>query len=157
MSEQTLFPLDKPEGECRGGEFNTENTHRFSLYRIWDADKPLVMFIGLNPSTANNHKDDPTIQSVRRISKHNGFGGFFMMNLFTYISSEPEELKKNMDIALLLADFSLDVIKDKCADVVFAWGAFKQAKDRQHEVISRFPGALCIGKNNDGSPKHPLF
>lgn len=59
-----------------GADFSNDRKYRYALWRIWDRTKPLVMFIGLNPSTANETENDPTIKSVGRISKNNGYGGF---------------------------------------------------------------------------------
>jgi len=64
-----------------GAEFSECRKYRYALWRIWDKSKPLVMFIGLNPSTANENVDDPTIRSVCRMTKNNGYGGVYMMNL----------------------------------------------------------------------------
>ena len=60
-----------------GADFSPDRKHRYSLWRIWDRSKPLVMFIGLNPSTANESDNDPTIRSVCRIP------GIMVMEEFT--------------------------------------------------------------------------
>ena len=144
--------------EIAGADFSEDRTHRYALWRIWDMDKPLVMFIGLNPSTANEDENDPTIKSVCRIANNNGYGGIYMMNCWTYISTDPKMLVINSH-----TDWDnnnmLTVIEAKCKDVVFAWGNFQIVKDkgRDKELIKMFPNAkaLCINKN--GSPKHPLY
>jgi hypothetical protein len=59
----TLFEVDTIEK--RGAEFSPCGKYRYALWRIWDFKKPLAMFIGLNPSTADASKDDPTIKRVR--------------------------------------------------------------------------------------------
>ena len=79
----------------KGATFSIDRKHRYSLWRIWDAELPFVMFIGLNPSTANEDENDATIRSVERISKSNGYGGFYMMNCFAYISTDPKLLMHN--------------------------------------------------------------
>lgn len=78
--------------EDQGAEFSEDRKYRFALWRIWDKSKPLVMFVGLNPSTANESDNDPTIKSVCRIAKSNGFGGVYMMNCFAYVSTDPKQL-----------------------------------------------------------------
>lgn len=80
-------------GIDKGARFSPCNRYRYSLWRIWDKSLPLVMFVGLNPSTANQSEDDPTIRSVKRISRFNGYGGFYMMNCFPFVTSDPEFLK----------------------------------------------------------------
>jgi hypothetical protein len=56
-----------------GAEFSKDRIHRYALYRIWDESKPLIMFIGLNPSTADENKDDPTIKRCVAFAKHWGY------------------------------------------------------------------------------------
>lgn len=114
------------------------------------------MFVGLNPSTANELQDDPTITRVKRFAAQWGYGGVYMMNLFAYVTPYPEELKKVID-PVGSNDIWLRKISAKCDKIVFAWGAFKGAKDRAEEVIKKFPGSYALVINNDGSPKHPLY
>lgn len=140
-----------------GAEFSSDRAYRFALWRIWDTASPLVMFIGLNPSSANEIKPDPTILSVTRISKFNGFGGFYMMNCFPYVSTDPDALNQ-LDQMPLNNSWLLQVAA-KCKAVVFAWGNFTivRKSGRDIELASMFPGAFCLGVNDNGSPKHPLF
>jgi len=136
-----------------GAYFSDCRKYRYALWRIWDKSKQLVMFIGLNPSTANESKDDPTIRRVKKFASDWGFGGFYMMNLFAYVTSDPGELKKHNN---LINNFWLLKISSKCKRVVFAWGSFNEATERAQEVIQMFAGyALRI--NKDGSPRHPLY
>lgn len=119
------------------------------------------MFIGLNPSTANETVNDPTIKSVIRIAKSNGYGGVYMMNCWAYVSTDPEALREHRFNELICEwnDNMLTTSKYSCEDVVFAWGAFKIVKEtgRDKELIKMFPRAKVLGFNKDGSPRHPLF
>lgn len=141
----------------KGAKFSDCGKYRYALWRIWDRTKPLVMFIGVNPSTANAEADDPTIQSVTRISEHNGYGGFYMMNLFGIISSDPAILKSNEVDPMGENLRYISIVNRWCKDVVFAWGTFKEAKQVCQEFIDAYPNALCIYQTKDGSPTHPLF
>lgn len=154
-----MTTLPKAEEKIKAGaDFSADRNYRYSLHRIWDEFKPLVMFIGLNPSTANETESDPTINSVTRIAKSNGYGGFFMMNCWAYIATEPSLLKINPMSEKWNNDL-LTITSWQCKDVVFAWGNFKIVKDtgRDKELIEMFPRALCLQKNKNGSPKHPLY
>lgn len=139
-----------------GAEFSECKKYRYALWRIWDVHKPLVMFVGLNPSTANDKKNDNTITKVVKIAKNNGFGGIYMMNLFPYITAYPSELKCNEESNWLNDDW-LDRIYSKCKDIVFCWGNFKEATDRADEMKFTFGSAKCLVHNKNGSPKHPLY
>jgi hypothetical protein len=137
----------------RGATFSPCKNYRYSLWRIWDNSKPLVMFIGLNPSTANENDPDPTIKKVIKIAKHNGFGGLYMMNLFAFVTAYPDKLIRSND---LINDQGLIRISKICKKIVFAWGNFK-VEPRDSQVKAMFPEAYALHINANGSPKHPLY
>ena len=155
-----------PAGADFGAEFSDDRKYRFALWRIWDRTKPLVMFIGLNPSTANETDNDPTIKSVCRIAKNNGFGGVYMMNCFPLVSTDPNVLKdfwgsgnpytQNQDT---INRQKLKAVSEQCEAVVFAWGSFAVVKEvnRDKELTQMFPNAMALFINKNGSPKHPLY
>ena len=142
--------------EESGAYFSSCRKYRYALYRIWDENKPLIMFIGLNPSTANENDDDPTIRRVKRFARDWGYGGVFMMNLFAFITPYPEKLMMYSD-PIGNNDDWLKEISEKCEDVVFAWGSFKEATERAKDVSKQFTNALALRVNMDGSPAHPLY
>lgn len=144
--------------ENNGADFSSDRKYRYALWRIWDKEKPLAMFIGLNPSTANETNNDPTIRSVGRICKNNSYGGFYMMNCFAYITSDPKLLKHN-PMSDEWNNNMLTVIASKCKDIVFAWGNFSVVKEtgRDKELAEMFPKAKALFINKNGSPKHPLY
>lgn len=117
----------------------------------------MVMFIGLNPSTADESSDDATIRRVKALSANLGYGGVYMMNCWAYIATDPsllinpmsEEWNNNL----------ITVTASKCKDVFFAWGNFKIVKEtgRDKELAEMFPRAKALILNKDGSPRHPLY
>ena len=136
-------------------EFSIDGKHRLSLYREWDINKPSVMFIGLNPSTANATSDDPTIRRVIAMADSWGFGSVYMMNLFTFISTDPKKLNiKNGNLPE--SNTRLIESSNKCTCVVFAWGNF-EVMGRDKEVKKMYPYAMALHINKNGSPKHPLY
>jgi hypothetical protein len=143
--------------EKKAAKFSDCGKYRYWLSRIWDNELPLVMFIGLNPSKANGVDDDNTIKRVRLIAKNHGYGGFYMLNCFPYISTKPALLQEFGNTAL--NDHYLYDISKKCLHIVFAWGNFTIVKKsgRDEELKGMFPGALALFINKNGSPKHPLF
>jgi hypothetical protein len=159
-------PAFKPLSDCGGGfitadfgaDFSNDRKYRYSLWRIWDRKLSLVMFIGLNPSTANETESDPTIRSCGRIAKANGYGGFYMMNCWAYIATDPKLLKHN-PMSDEWNNNMLTVIASKCKTVVFAWGNFKVVSEtgRDKELTEMFPNAKALSINKNGSPKHPLY
>ena len=138
-----------------GATFSPCQKYRYVLWRMWDLRKPTIMFIGLNPSTANDISDDPTIRRVVSMAKAWGYGGVYMLNCFPFISTKPDDLKDfgNNETN----DHWLRWIADRSKDVVFAWGAFEIAKPRAVELAAMFPDAKALVINRDGSPRHPLY
>jgi len=138
-----------------GASFSKDRTKRYALWRIWDDTKPKVMFIGLNPSKANETQDDPTIRRVIRFAHDWGFGAVYMCNLFSQVTPYPEELKLSTftfdDVYILIQTSML------CDEVVFCWGAFKGSEIRAQQAIKMFPNAVALEINKNGSPKHPLY
>jgi hypothetical protein len=139
-----------------GAQFSPCRNYRYALWRIWDKDKPKAMFVGLNPSTANETKPDNTIKRVVKIARNWGCGGIYMVNLFSIISADPKILKTCPDPQMENDGWLVEISK-KCERVVFAWGAFKEAKGRCNQVIAMFPNAYALEILKDGSPKHPLY
>lgn len=139
----------------KGAEFSECGKYRYYLLRFWDIDKPFVLCIGLNPSTANGIDDDPTIRNLSTLLQSYGYGGFYMANLFALISAEPNDIRSCPD-PLKDNDKWLTYLQGTTAETIFCWGAFKQAEYRAKKIIQRFPDALCFGKTAAGKPMHPL-
>ncbi len=141
-----------------GAMFSENRKHRYSLWRIWDKELPKVAFIGLNPSTANENKNDPTIRRVVSFAKLWGYGGVYMLNCFPYVTSVPKEIELNWDY-ININDNSLRSLGRECELIIFAWGNFEIVKNEGRDIKMQeyFPVAKCLGKNKNGSPKHPLY
>lgn len=138
-----------------GAEFSKCRKYRYKLWRIWDNSLPLVMCIGLNPSNANELKTDPTITNLIKMLRKLGYGGFYMMNLFAYISSNPKDL-------LLISDpigengEKIKEVEKLCSDVIYCWGNFKEADKISYKIIPVYKKAKCFGISKEGKPIHPL-
>lgn len=161
MKQHHLFEKKAVES---GADFSSCRNYRYALWRIWDKTLPLVMFIGLNPSSADENEPDPTITRVMGFAKAWGYGGVYMMNCYPLVSTKPEALQDFIDTPfhdiedLENAKRILDVSR-RCKAIVFAWGAFKIVKDsgRDKMFSNRFPDAIALILNKDGSPRHPLY
>lgn len=140
-----------------GAIFSEDRTKRIVLWRTWNPmGNKVAMCIGLNPSTGNEHSNDRTISFLIQLLRFKGYNGLIMCNLFTNITSKPEELpilKSEQDIQTLM-DYA-----QESTDVFFCWGTFREAQERAMDVIPLFPMAKCFGWNMDKtrSPKHPAF
>lgn len=145
-----------------GAAFSECRRYRYALWRIWDKAKPMVMFIGLNPSTANESQDDPTIKRVCAIANHNGYGGVYMMNCFPLVSTNPSTMIEFYETSFHEVEdienmrWILNISK-QCKQIVFAWGNFEVAKERAASLNGYFKNAMALQINKNGSPKHPLY
>ena len=70
-----------------------DDKNRYQLWRIWNNNKPLILFILLNPSTADDKNDDKTVKKLIGFTKKYDYGGFYIGNLFSYISPSPQIIK----------------------------------------------------------------
>lgn len=80
----------------KGAKISDCTKYRYSLWRIWDKEKPIFTFVGLNPSTADHVQDDPTITHCINFAKSWG-GGIYMANLFAYRATAPQEMMSQDD------------------------------------------------------------
>jgi hypothetical protein len=134
--------------------FSEDKTRRFVLFRQWDKSKPIATIIGLNPSTADDTEDDPTIGFVYRVLSNNGYGGFFMTNLFTMITPHPKELIRDEDI-----NHAMEIWKASMyfsSTMIFAWGRF-DSYGRNETAKRIYRDAMCFGKLKNGEPRHPMY
>ena len=73
--------------------FSDCRKYRYVLSRTWNDKKKTILFIGLNPSTADEKIDDPTIRRCINYAQNWGYGSLLMVNLFAYRATIPTELK----------------------------------------------------------------
>jgi len=142
-----------------------DGKYRYQLSRKWDKVKPMILFIMLNPSTADAEKDDPTIRRCMGFAKSWGYGGIFVGNLFSYRATEPGELLNvndpyghgNLSFIMEMAGFS-----DK---VICAWGNEKTIKKvevgkliiKKIFKLLKEKGLYYLELTKGGTPKHPLY
>jgi len=116
---------------------------------------PKVLCIGLNPSTADAHKDDRTITNLVALLDRYGYGELCMMNLFALVSKDPQVLRMCPD-PVKDNDEHLRKESVNAKTVIFCWGSFPIAAYRAKVVTQMFPDAVCFGKSSRGNPLHPL-
>lgn len=135
-----------------------DRKYRYQLSRVWELDGRMILFIGLNPSTANEIKDDPTIRRCIGFAKDWGYGGLFMGNLFAMVTPYPNDLSVDPESVGKRNDECLEEMWAKSCYVVAAWGNEGHRMDRGEHVAKRFGTKLwCFGVNQSGQPKHPLY
>lgn len=142
----------------RQSHFSNDGKHRLWLLRSWEENPKMILFIGLNPSTANDINDDPTIRSCIRLTRHNGYGGFVICNLFSFVTANPKILIQNMKEARTVeSDITLHRMIIHTHKTICAWGSWTFINVRAQQVLARIREPFCLGVNADGHPKHPLY
>lgn len=68
------------EPMLRAAVFSPDRAHRYRLTREWYSDRPPFVVIGLNPSTADESQDDPTIRRCLSFARREGCGSLVMVN-----------------------------------------------------------------------------
>lgn len=151
-----LFPV-------RRALFSEDMVYRYMLEINFDLRRlsrldTAILFIGLNPSTADEMVDDPTIRRELGFAKDLGFSTLVKANLFAYRATDPKDMKNAEDPigpengVEFLAELS------KLAKMtIAAWGRDGRFRGRDCEVMSAIPGMYCLGTNDDGTPCHPLY
>lgn len=132
-------------------------TYRYELWRTWDESKPYAMFIGLNPSTADETEDDPTIRRCINFAKSWGYGGLCMANLFAYRATQPEDMKKASDPIGDKNDETLILLAENAGVIVGAWGNDGVFLNRSEDVRALIPEINVLKVNKSGEPAHPLY
>ena len=131
--------------------------YRYALWRTWDNSKPYVMFVGLNPSTADEVSDDPTLTRCMNFAKLWGFGGVCMANLFAFRATEPSDMKLAEDPIGKENDQFLRNLAGNAGLVVAAWGNDGSFLNRSAQVKEMLPNLHCLKMNKSGEPAHPLY
>lgn len=133
-------------------------TWRYALWREWDWTLGAFVVIGLNPSTADETTDDPTIRRCIGFAQRFGCGRLVMLNLFAFRATQPKDMLAALDPVGPQNDATLRTYAADPSSLftVAAWGTHG-SPERVAEVASIFSHLECFGRNKDGSPKHPLY
>jgi len=141
-----------------GANFSRCRSYRYTLWRRWDVDGPLVMIIGLNPSTADARQDDPTIRRCIGFARDWGYGGLVVTNLFAFRATYPADLKAAADPVGPRNDVWIKRMANQAETIVAAWGNDGTWLDRSARLRRLLAGRLrCLRINAGGEPAHPLY
>jgi hypothetical protein len=154
----------------REAYFSDDGLYRYWLGRDWglrrfsDGREPYVLWVGHNPSKAGTVEDDPTVRKEVGFTQRAGFCRYIKVNVMDFVATVPGELLRsdvkprspnNLDLVGALAD--------RAVMIVCCWGRVERklsyiAEETAQLLYRLKPSALwCLGTNQDGSPKHPLY
>ena len=138
-------------------EFSKDRKYRYTLWRIWDEKKPYVMFICLNPSTADETEDDPTVRRCIGFAERWGYGAVCMTNLFAYRATDYKKMKSANNPIGEENDKYLKKIAKDAAIIVAAWSNHGTFMNRSKQVRKILPNLHYLKLNKSGEPSHPLY
>jgi hypothetical protein len=143
-----------------GAVFSGDRKYRYRLWRIWDASLPAVLFVMLNPSQADEHRDDPTLRRIMGFARNWGYGGVYVGNLFPLVSPYPSDLLKASRPRGRKNEQHLIAMLQQTELLICAWGnasVLKALPYRKGSAVLRQRPAFCLGLNKGGTPRHPLY
>lgn len=144
-------------------EFSPCGRFRYRLTRTWDAAAPALLFVMLNPSTADASDDDPTIRRCIGFGRRERAGGLVVVNLFAFRATDPKALENAPDpIGPDNARWVETCAAEASGPIIAAWGA---SVPRRHEdavgqkILPLLPAnrLRCLGRTASGAPRHPLY
>ncbi len=135
--------------------------YRYLLTRTWDDAGGRVLFIMLNPSTATEVQNDPTVERCERRARALGYGAFRVTNIFAWRATDPRDMRAAADP---VGPDNDTAILQSCtwADrVICAWGTHGAHLDRGAQVHRLLRAAghdlFHLGLTRGGHPRHPLY
>jgi ribonuclease HI len=160
---------DRIDGIDTGAVFSPDRLYRYSLWRIWGAQRSiesdghytprLVNFLMLNPSTADEVVNDATVERCERRARSWGYDGLIVTNIFAYRATDPEVLKTVSDPVGPENDLAIRFHAGDSALVVAAWGNHGELLDRSKAVKELLSDVTlyCLKVSKTGEPAHPLY
>ena len=135
--------------------------YRYSLTRVWEPAGRKAAFIMLNPSTATEVQNDPTVERCERRARALGFGAFNVTNIFAWRDTDPRKMRKAVDPVGPANDQAIREASDWADQIVAAWGTHGAHLERgaSVETLLRATGlpVYHLGLSKAGHPKHPLY
>ena len=130
---------------------------------------PLIC-IGINPSTADPLRLDPTLQSVERIARHNGFDGFMMLNVYAQRATVPTDLDAACNPLLHRENLAaFRHVLSLCGGTPTVWAGWGTLIEKRPYLYDCLRDMIAVGqdygarwvtagkRSKAGHPHHPLY
>lgn len=160
-----LRPVGAPESSALFGGPN--DCYRYWLTRTWEPTPPgrLVLWVMMNPSTADADVDDPTVAKCCRLSRRWGFGAMTVVNCFAYRATDQAMLAAAADPVGPDNDKRIQGRANHADQIIMAFGTPKERKlrSRGFEVArmlvaaGKGPKMHALRVSAAGAPWHPLY
>ncbi len=134
-----------------------DGVYRYRLWRRW-ARGPALVFMMLNPSTADAEQDDPTIRRCAGFARREGAAALEVVNLYALRSSDPRELVGHPDPEGPDNLETVTAVMSEALDVVVAWGgSAPRVTPSGIRSLLDHRDLWCLGTTAGGDPRHPLY
>ena len=148
--------------EDRGATFSSCRKYRYKLWRTWDRLKTSALFLMLNPSTADEQANDPTVERCERRARDMGWGGLIVANIFALRATDPKVMLAAADPIGPENDEWIKRCVYEAGIVICGWGAHGSHRGRDKEVFrlihdTSFAVPHHLGLTKAGQPRHPLY
>jgi hypothetical protein len=144
-----------------GARFACRRRYRYTLWRVWEPARGCCNFLMLNPSTADETTNDPTIARCQRRAERWNYGGLVVTNLFALCTSDPSDLRRAVDPIGPENDAAIAAAARAARQVICAWGNHGMYLERAGAVrrLLDWIGVVpfCIGVTRARQPAHPLY
>jgi hypothetical protein len=127
--------------------------YRYTLTRVWDAALPVITFVLLNPSTADEVQLDPTLRRCVGFAKREGFGGMLILNLYAFRTKDPKVMMAAPDP---IGPDNDRILANVTGTVVAGWGTNADPA-RVAQAVALLPPLQALGVTKTGHPQHPLY
>ena len=162
MSEPATLARTHVKGDARSvAIYSPCARYRYALTRVWDQRGGKIAFVMLNPSTATEVQNDPTVERCERRARALGYGAFRVTNIFAWRDTDPKAMRTVADPVGPENDAAIAGAAHWADTVIAAWGAHGEHLDRGRAVESllRATGQplFHLGLTKAGHPRHPLY
>jgi hypothetical protein len=158
LQDRLVFRSHEAEGCVSWVWYSPCDAYRYGLSRVWDAGQPSLLFIMLNPSTADEHRNDPTVARCETRARRMGFGAVMIANLFAFRATRPADLKLAQEPNGPENDAVLAHWSGVADMTVAAWGVHGSHLDRAGQLAIQLPErTFHLGLTKAGHPRHPLY
>lgn len=146
--------------------------YRYALWRVWgEPGDPIAAFIGMNPSSADAHHDDATVQRCRGFAWRWSYAGLLMLNAWGIRGTDPEEAlaegqdpigADNDDLIARHADRGILALSESTEAPIGLWvaawgnqGARQGRGEAVAGIVAQSRYVYCLGRTKSGHPRHP--
>jgi hypothetical protein len=135
--------------------------YRYLLTRTWQSSGPKALFVMLNPSTATEIQNDPTVERCERRARALGFGAFRVTNIFAWRATDPREMRAAADPVGPANDAAIFDSAPWADRIICAWGThgahLNRGRHVEHMLRATGLPLFHLGLTQGGHPKHPLY